>query len=150
MDNCKDYWEYRGGISYEYKGETFYTVTPIPYYYRRRALLVNLLSLVVDGPNAVRICDFGCGDGWYLKYLAERHEEKQWYGVDMSESMIARARQACPMAEFHVSHNGIEVNRTFDLVYSVAVFAHVLDDVEVRDLFKSIATRGAKRALRAL
>jgi len=42
------YWDDRGGVSYCYKGETFYTVTPIPYYYRRRAVLLALMRPLIE------------------------------------------------------------------------------------------------------
>ena len=62
----QDYWNDRGMNSYWYKGETFYTVTPIPLYYRRRVLLLELLEPLVVDNNVKDICDFGCGDGWYI------------------------------------------------------------------------------------
>jgi len=37
----KDYWNERGNKLFYYKGEPFYTVTPIPYYYRRRKIRGN-------------------------------------------------------------------------------------------------------------
>lgn len=137
----KDYWEYRGRLSYNYRGDTFYTVSPIPYYYRRRAILLDLLASVIDNNNPTTICDFGCGDGWYLKYLSDRYPEKQWSGVDLSETMIDRARRRCPGASLFVSGVGIVHGSEFDLVYSIAVFAHVMDDGKVHELFKNISTK---------
>ena len=86
------------------------------YYYRRRAILIEFLASVISNPEIVNICDFGCGDGWYLKYLSENHNGKQWYGVDLSEAMIARAKKECPSAELLLSGNGIGFNCEFDLI----------------------------------
>lgn len=37
------YWEERGKGYCFYKGEDFYTITPIPYYFKRREILLKLL-----------------------------------------------------------------------------------------------------------
>lgn len=139
--NRKDYWQYRAKFSYRYKGETFYTVTPVPLYYRRRKVLVDLLTKLIDETGATQICDFGCGDGWYLNYLAQRYQDKKLFGVDLSESMIERARQACPEADLQVSGDGILFEDKFDLIYGFAVFAHVMDDDKVESLFRNIANK---------
>jgi len=139
--NQKDYWEYRGNHTVQYKGETFYTITPLPYYCRRRSIVLKLLTSVIKKPAIKNICDFGCGDGWYLKYFSERYPKKQWYGVDLSESMLVKARDQCPAAHLLVSSKGIGFQATFDLIYSIAVFAHVMDDGKVVELFEDISSK---------
>lgn len=139
-DNEKAYWEERGADAYEYKGETFYSVTPVPLYRRRRALLLQLLAPFLEPLDVVDVCDFGCGDGWYLGHFSEKYPGKRWYGLDLSQSMIDRASQACPNANLEVSGDGIPFQHSFDLVYAVAVFAHVMDDGKVRDLFADIVS----------
>jgi SAM-dependent methyltransferase len=140
--NGKDYWDYRGRLEYRYKGETFYTISPIPYYYRLRANLLELLLSVFESINPMNICDFGCGDGWYLKYLSDKFpNSKHWIGVDLSETMIRRARELCPGADFFVSGNGITVGYSIDLIYSIFVFAHVMDDGKVLELFQNISAK---------
>lgn len=138
------YWEERGHLAFQYKNETFYTVTPIPYYYRRRSYLLELMTPYLEEVTRGRICDFGCGDGWYLKFFSSKLSQlpgREWHGIDMSKSMIERAQSYCPHASLHVSAKGIQFDTTFDLVYSVAVFAHILDDANVIALFNNIASR---------
>ena len=137
--NRKIYWEQRGRLTYKYKGETFYTVTPIPLYYRRRTILLTYLTSILNDKNPERICDFGCGDGWYLNYLSKRFAAKQWTGIDLSSSMIDKARQQCPRADLILSGDGIPISSPFDMVYSIAVFAHVMDDGKVKALFQNIS-----------
>jgi len=139
--NFTEYWDYRGGVSYEYKGETFYAVTPIPFYHRRRAALIKLLEPIVDQPSVTSICGFGCGDGWYLQYLFERHPEKRWSGVDLSETMLAKARKACPAADLEVCGSGIPFDDRFDLVYTVTVFAHIMEDSSILGIFENISEK---------
>lgn len=134
----RSYWEYRGSLSYAYKGETFYTVTPIPYYYQRRTILLGLLAPIIAENAITHICDFGCGDGWYLRYFADRYPDKHWYGVDISTSMIERARRACPLAVLQKSSTGIPFAQDFDLIYAIAVFAHISDDKTIASLFTDI------------
>lgn len=80
--------------------------------------------------NAVKhICDFGCGDGWYIHHFGSLYPEKRYYGVDISLSMIERAKQTVPFAKLKVSQNGIDFENTFDLIYAIAVFQHIKDDM---------------------
>lgn len=42
-------------------------------------------------PGAHRLLDAGCGDGWYLNALLERHADWQGAGVDISRDAILQA-----------------------------------------------------------
>ncbi|MCI2228379.1 methyltransferase domain-containing protein [Polaribacter sp. MSW13] len=135
----KDYWEERGEISYTYKKEVFYTITAVPYYYSRRKIVREKLSKLIKNKEVVNVCDFGCGDGQYLKYFSFTDLPKKWYGIDISKSMIEQAKKNCPEALLEVSSNGINNEwNNLDLVYSIAVFAHVLNDDVILALFKNI------------
>lgn len=140
-DDHVEYWNSRALASYEYRGETFYTITPIPYYYRRRELLLGLLDTVIGGPGVGRVCDFGCGDGWYLSALSRRHPDREWYGVDLSPAMIERARRNCPHAHLQVSSTRLDMAERFDVVYTVAVLAHVVDDCALVGLLRDVRER---------
>lgn len=83
-------------------------------------------------PNArSRALDFGCGLGRMTRALAQHFEE--CVGVDISEEMIRRARDANADVEglsFVVNHAS-DLSRfpdaSFDLVYSAIVLQHVPD-----------------------
>lgn len=67
--------------------------------------------------------------------------DKLWHGggVDLSEEMIKQAEYACQNVahtEFGISATGIPGNRLYDVIYSVAVFAHI-DDLLIEELFTS-------------
>lgn len=47
--NEEDYWNARANKVYRYKGEEFYTITPIPYYYQRRKVILDFLAKCVCG-----------------------------------------------------------------------------------------------------
>jgi SAM-dependent methyltransferase len=137
------YWDHRATKHVDVDGERFYTVSPIPYYVRRREVCLELLTPIVGAPHVENVCDFGCGDGWYLDYFARRYPEKRWWGIDSSQVMIERARSACPEAHLSVSDAGIQIDQQFDVVYALSVLAHVLSDSDVRSLLESIATHMA-------
>ncbi len=143
MDNHKkttsDYWDERARKEFSYKKEKFYTITPIPYYYRRRKVVLKKLEELIDKSGSRQICDFGCGDGEYISHLYKNGY--MFYGVDASDKMIEAARERTNVCkggvEFEVSSDGIGIERSFDLVYSSAIWAHINEE-EVRRLYANI------------
>lgn len=134
------YWNERAGQEYVYKKEKFYTITPIPYYYARRRLVIGKVRSLIGKNRFRKICDFGCGDGEYIKILnGEQKEGLSFHGVDASSFMIERARErlCCDNVDFEISAKGITKEETFDMVYSSAIWAHV-DDGSCHDLMKTI------------
>ena len=75
------------------------------------------------------VLDFGCGVGRVLLPLAERCERA--VGVDVSETMLAEAREHCRrrgLSNVHlVRSDGDDLTSlgTFDLVHSFIVFQHI-------------------------
>lgn len=133
-----DYWEERGRHSFFYKGEEFYTITPVPYYYKRRETLLRLIGPYFIDSRTKKLCDFGCGDGWYIRYFTETYPDKQYYGIDPSKSMITRAKEK--NNDFFLANTsdpGI-FNVMFDMVYAIAVFAHISSDEELMRIFNDI------------
>ena len=86
------------------------------------------------------VCDFGCGDGVYVREFANTYPFCSFHGVDISEQMIERAEKNTKKlnTSFEVSGEGIMLNKKFDVIYSSAVFAHI-DDNTVSDLFYNIS-----------
>lgn len=131
------YWDERASKEYTYRKEKFYTITPVPYYYARRKLVIKKIEKIIEENNFKNICDFGCGDGEYIKKI--RKKELYLHGVDASSAMIEIAReQACyDNVSFEISANGITEDIMFDMVYSSAVWAHI-DDKNCQCLMKNI------------
>lgn len=140
----KSFWEKRGKICYLYKGEEFYTISAIPYYYKRRQILLSLMSQYVKQAN--KILDFGCGDGWYISYFSN-NKGKEFCGVDISESMLQQAKknnQGCSFSSFSELKE-----QSFDLVYIISVFAHIEDKncMEILNKLSSCLKKGGKLLL---
>lgn len=121
------YWEERALREYKYKDEAFYTITPVPYYYARRKIILNYLDKIITKSKSRTICDFGCGDGEYINKLYK--DSRIFYGVDASENMIKLAKRNTKgkNVEFGVSSTGISGDGIYDIVYSSAVWAHIND-----------------------
>jgi trans-aconitate methyltransferase len=58
------------------------------------------MNPLISIPQVKDVCDFGYGAGNYIKHFGELCPEKRYYGVDISSSMIERARTLSPFAEF--------------------------------------------------
>jgi SAM-dependent methyltransferase len=73
----------------------------------------------------VSVLDVGCGPGLVARYLSGR--VSALHGVDVSEAMVERAREAVPEGEFRVSEPGRlpHEDGRFDLSYAVCVLHHV-------------------------
>lgn len=133
-----DYWDERANREYCYKNEKFYTITPIPYYYSRRKVILKKIEKLIEYKNYKSICDFGCGDGEYIIKL--KKEGIKFYGIDASPKMIelAQARTSdITDIEYEVSSKGISIDQKFDLIYSSAIWAHINEE-EVCKLYMNI------------
>jgi trans-aconitate methyltransferase len=137
-------WDLRANLGVSYKGSNYYTITALPYYLKRQKILLKLLKPYIKNSNLV--CDFGCGDGFYINYFKTRLKRADYfYGIDISEEMLNKARSIDPNNFYIVSEEGLkslskELN--LDLVYSIAVFAHISDnlmDVIVQSIYDHLS-----------
>jgi SAM-dependent methyltransferase len=125
--NNVSHWNERGKHGNFNHGEYFYTISPIPFYKKRRKVLINLIQPYLNISKTV--CDLGCGDGWYVHHFLHNIPTiHKIVGVDISAEMINNAKTLNTTTEFYQSENGIKDGISFDLVYSIAVLAHVDDD----------------------
>jgi SAM-dependent methyltransferase len=94
-----------------------------------------------------RVLDLGCGFGWHCRYAREQ-QARQVVGVDLSEKMLARARELTddPAIEYHqaaIEDTAFPADR-FDVVLSSLAFHYVanLDTVFAR-VFACLSRDGA-------
>ena len=66
------YWDKRAKREYIYKKEKFYTITPIPYYFRHRKIILDKIQSFIMNNKSKVVCDFGCGDGEYISQFYRR------------------------------------------------------------------------------
>lgn len=77
-----------------------------------------------------RVLDLGCGYGWHCIYAAE-HGARSVEGADISEKMLAVAREKCRMEQVHFVRSAMEdleyAPESFDAVISSLAFHYVED-----------------------
>lgn len=90
-----------------------------------------LRAMLPDLANR-RVLDLGCGFGWHCRYAAEQHAEAV-VGVDLSQNMLARARQLTNDSRITYRRAAIEEvdfpEESFHVVLSSLVF-HYVQNVE--------------------
>jgi SAM-dependent methyltransferase len=104
-----------------------------PYHrYKRQKFTGRVLSRMDVGGK--RVLELGCGPGGNLLDLADRHPE-QLIGVDISESMLALARENLAGLEVTLQKtDGQELplpDRDVDLAYTVTVLQHNVDPAQL-------------------
>src|ERR1700761_8178260 len=57
------------------------------------------LRKLVGDVNDARILDLGCGFGWFCRWARKDGQARSVHGVDVSENMLARAREMTTGAE---------------------------------------------------
>lgn len=139
-DPITDYWLDRGRRSVHWKGEDYYTIAAVPYYHHRRETLVGLLTQdISEFEPGSRVCDFGCGDGYYTRRFHERFPGLEWTGVDISDTMLEKARALNPAMEFRSRVS--EVEGSIDHFMCIGVFTCIVNDQLVESIIDDIAKK---------
>jgi tRNA (cmo5U34)-methyltransferase len=85
------------------------------------------------------ILELGTGTGVTARRVLERHPGSRLVGIDVSDAMLAVAREALPGAELRVQRLEDPLpDGPFELVFS-ALAVHHLDGAAKRDLFERVA-----------
>ena len=89
--------------------------------------------------SVTAILDLGTGTGETLRRVVARHPQAHAVGIDESDDMLARAREAVPAADLRVARLQDPLpDGPFDLVVS-ALAVHHLDPAEKAALFTRVA-----------
>jgi len=92
------------------------------FFARGEAEIADLLSRISVARN--RALDFGCGIGRLTRALGKQFKEA--WGVDISEEMVAEARELNPHCRFIATRDlSCFPDRNFDLIYTVMVLQHL-------------------------
>jgi 2-polyprenyl-3-methyl-5-hydroxy-6-metoxy-1,4-benzoquinol methylase len=105
--------------------------------------LGRLLDLVGDASESaapLRVLDAGCGKGWFARSMVKFGHRVD--GIDISEVAIAECRAqatgrddyfVCDLAAWHPPY-------LYDIVYSVDVLFHVMDDAAWESAVRNLAS----------
>jgi tRNA (cmo5U34)-methyltransferase len=89
--------------------------------------------------RATTALELGIGTGETTRRVLEHHPSLRLTGIDSSESMLARAKEAYPDADLRLSRLEDSLpTGPFELVFS-ALAVHHLDAAAKRDLFRRVA-----------
>ena len=91
------------------------------------------------GIDATRVLELGTGTGETALRVRAQHPEVRWVGIDLSEAMLARARERLPDADLRLQRLEDDLpSGPFDLIVS-ALAVHHLDGAGKRELFSHVA-----------
>ena len=77
------------------------------------------------------VLDFGCGDGYWLRRVHQLGNSYELVGYDISPTMLRSAQRRVPEAHFTDSWERQPITK-YDVVYCIAVLAHITREAELR------------------
>jgi 2-polyprenyl-3-methyl-5-hydroxy-6-metoxy-1,4-benzoquinol methylase len=118
---------------------TFDEATNRIFYMRRLGMLLDIIGMQTNPVAPLYLLDAGCGKGWFSRELARFGHQVD--GIDGSEAAIAMCREIGGGPQFHQSSlSGWRVNWLYDVVFSVDVLFHILDDAEWERSVRNLAS----------
>ena len=94
--------------------------------------------------NIDTIIDFGCADGELILHLHQFMPEVRFIGYDIDETMLEKAREKVPFAEFYSDWNAIIVNPKTTLLNLSSVVHEVFFyscPIEIKTFWENILTQ---------
>lgn len=76
--------------------------------------------------NKDKVLDFGCGNGRFYDLIKDL--EPEYYGVDLSSSLLSLAQQKIPRGHFYEIDENLNLsfaNNYFDVIVCLATFHHI-------------------------
>lgn len=130
--NPEVYWS-RVGQEIQRRGKNDVAGDDDPYYrYKRQKFLSKFLDFI-DFQSSKLILELGCGPGGNLKYIVEQQKPKEFFGVDISQTMIDLANQNLSQYKDNVKLYKIDgktlpfEDQSIDLSFTVTVLQHNTD-----------------------
>ena len=100
---------------------------------------VRLLNERIDQGARLSLLEVGCATGEFFRYLRSKHPTVRYYGIDISEPAVARARAKYPDAPFFVTEPGARLGSLLprlgvpehpEVVYAKDVLQHQTEPLE--------------------
>jgi 2-polyprenyl-3-methyl-5-hydroxy-6-metoxy-1,4-benzoquinol methylase len=118
---------------------TFDEATNRIFYMRRLGMLLDIIGMQTNPVAPLYLLDAGCGKGWFSRELARFGHQVD--GIDGSQAAIEMCREIGGGPQFHHSTlSGWRVNWLYDVVFSVDVLFHILDEGEWERSVRNLAS----------
>jgi 2-polyprenyl-3-methyl-5-hydroxy-6-metoxy-1,4-benzoquinol methylase len=109
------------------------------FYMRRLSMLMDIIGQQTSPVAPLFLLDAGCGKGYFSRELARFGHQVD--GIDGSEAAIATCRELGGGPQYHRSTlSGWRVNWLYDVVFSIDVMFHILDDAEWERSVRNLAS----------
>jgi SAM-dependent methyltransferase len=108
---------------------SFDEATNYMFYLRRLTMLMDRVGLQNNPVAPLYLLDAGCGKGYFSRELAKFGHQVD--GIDGSEAAIAHCRELGGGPRYHrTTLSGWRTPWLYDVVFTVDVLFHILDDAE--------------------
>jgi len=101
----------------------------------------RLAAIVNELPQGtLKILDAGCGEGHLLEACYKKYPQNEYYGVDITDVALEKARERCPAGQFKkadLANTGFP-DHFFDVVTCTEVIEHIIGYGAVLDELKRL------------
>ncbi len=126
----------------DHMDELYNSSNPIVKFVHRARL--KAIMDVMPETKGLKVLDAGCGEGHLIEMLNTKFPENKYYGADVTEVALKRARGRCPLADFRLedlSDLKFE-DKYFDVVIITEVLEHIFDYKKVITELKRVLKKG--------
>lgn len=105
---------------------------------------LRAIAKQIPRSSNLKVLDAGCGEGHLLRILYEDEPGGQYYGADITEVALERARSRCPFARLNrtsLLHTGYP-DGFFDVIVCTEVLEHIYEYQDVLRELKRILKLG--------
>lgn len=106
--------------------------------------LTSIIKEVLSGGKDVKILDAGCGEGHLIERLNNKNSNNQYYGIDITDLAIKKAKERCPFATLKIMDLS-KINfddASFDYVICTEVLEHIHAYTDVIKELKRVLKKG--------
>ncbi len=106
---------------------------------------LDAIVMAMPSKNGLNVLDAGCGEGHLINEINKKNLDNNYYGVDVVEIAIQKARGRCPFSKFSIMDltNLQFDDGFFDVIISTEVLEHIYDYQRViAELTRVLAMNG--------